>query len=143
MFLGQYEHSVDEKGRMTIPAKFREQLDGGAFVTQGFDRNLMVLTKETFDRLYNRVNQMSMTDPTVRQLRRLIFSNASQVEIDKSGRLLFPQFLRDTASLQGTTMIVGVGEYFEIWSPELWTNQLDQIKDADSERFATLDLSLR
>ena len=92
MFLGRYDHTIDEKGRLTIPVRYRELLVEGAFVTQGFDRNLMVLTPSAFDQVYAYINQISMTDPDARQLKRLIFSSAERVEVDKVGRILIPQY---------------------------------------------------
>jgi len=94
MFLGQYQHSLDEKGRLTIPAAFRDALGEGAFVSQGFDRNLMVMGAAYFQQVYERINAMSITDPAARLLRRLILSSAYQVEVDKAGRILLPQNLR-------------------------------------------------
>lgn len=143
MFLGQFRHSIDAKGRMTIPARFRELLQDGAFLTQGFDRNLMVLTTSSFDVIYQRVNQLSMTDQTARQLKRLIFSSAVPVEVDNAGRMLIPQFLRDVSALESEATIVGVGNYFEIWASESWQEQIDLIGDtgANAQRFSALDLS--
>jgi len=146
MFLGQYEHSIDDKGRLTIPARFRELLTAeGAYVTQGFDRNLMVITTSAFEELYQRVNQMSMTDLNARLLKRLIFSSADRVEVDKAGRILIPQFLRQAIGLNGDVIIVGVGDYFEIWSRDLWSEQQSLLQDVDAtaKRFAALDLSVR
>ena len=90
MFLGQYRHNLDNKGRLTIPARFRELLSDGAYITQGFDKNLMVLTAPTFEFISQRVNQMSITDPTARELKRLLFSTADRVEPDSNGRILIP-----------------------------------------------------
>jgi MraZ protein len=145
MFLGRYDHNIDEKGRLTIPARFRELLENGAYVTQGFDRNLMVITAPSFDLISARVNKMSMTDPTTRQLKRLIFSSAERCEIDRAGRMLLPQFLREAARLNGEAIIIGAGDYFEIWSPELWSQQNEMLQDADAnaQRFAALDLSIQ
>jgi MraZ protein len=142
MFFGQYEHSIDDKGRLTIPSRYRDLLQDGAYITQGFDQNLMVLTATTFDRISNRVSQMSMTDPTARQLRRLIFSNADRVEVDRAGRILIPQFLRASAQLDGAAVMVGVGEYIEIWSLSRWQEQNSSLQDgeANAQRFAALDL---
>lgn len=142
MFLGQYHHNIDSKGRLTIPARFRELLDVGAYISQGFDRSLMVLTAPSFESISHRVNQMSMTDPAVRQLRRLIFSTADRLEVDRAGRILIPQFLRETAKLDGEAVVVGVGNYFEIWSPDVWEQQLSQLKDTDAnaQRFSAFDL---
>jgi len=145
MFLGQYEHAIDEKGRLTIPARFREALANGAYVLQGFDHNLIVLDSPSFESIYARVNQMSMTDPTARQLKRFIFSTAERVEIDRAGRMLLPSFLRDSAQLDGSAVVVGVGDYLEIWSPEVWARQKDLLQDVDAnaQRFAAFELPIR
>jgi MraZ protein len=145
MFLGRYEHAIDEKGRITIPVRYRELLANGAYVTQGFDKNLMVLAAPTFEHMYNNVNQMSMTDPTARQLKRLIFSSAERCDIDRAGRMLLPLFLREAAVLDGTAVIVGAGDYFEIWSPHNWSQQNELLQDteANTQRFAALNLPIR
>ena len=142
MFLSQYRHSIDTKGRLTIPANFRELVSKGAYVTQGFDGNLRVLTAESFELLYDQVSKMSFTNPTVRRLSRLLFSSAAQVEPDKNGRILIPQFLRDAAGLEGEAIIVGAGKYFEIWSPERWEAQATHLsaEDLNVEEFASLEL---
>lgn len=144
MFLGQYRHNIDEKGRLTIPARFRDLLAAeGAYVLQGFDNNLMVLTVPTFEAISKRVSQMSLTDPSARLLKRLIFSTADRVEVDRAGRILIPQFLRRSAGLDGEAILVGVGDYFEIWAPSVWEQQVDQLQDveANAQRFMTLELS--
>ncbi len=145
MFLGQYQHTIDNKGRLTIPSRYRELLIAdGAYVTQGFDRNLMVLTVPAFERVSQRVNQLSLTDPASRLLKRLIFSSAERVDIDKAGRILIPDFLRQTAELETEVVVAGAGSYFEIWSPNNWSGQAAKLQDADanSQRFAVLDLSI-
>jgi MraZ protein len=142
MFLGQYQHAIDEKGRMIIPARFRDGLDGALYLTQGFDQNLRVLPEKIFTSIYERVTEMSTTNPAARQLRRLLFSTAQQADIDSSGRILIPKYLREVAELEGEAVIVGVGEALEIWSPEAWKIQNEQLQDAgaNAERFAALDV---
>ena len=142
MFLGQYRHTIDNKGRLTIPARYRELLVEGAYVIQGFDQNLMVLTPSAFNSVSRHVSQMSMTDPTARQLKRLLFSTGDKVEVDRSGRILIQQFLREVASLDSEAIVVGVGDYFEIWAPEVWEQQATLIKDVDAnaQRFVAFDL---
>lgn len=143
MFLGQYRHTLDSKDRLTVPARYRELLEGGAFVLQGFDRNLMVMTDAAFDTIRKRVQGMSLTDPMTRLLRRLVFSTADRVDLDKSGRILIPQFLRESAQLQTDVVLVGAGDYFEIWASEPWADQNTQLQDAEAnaQRFAALDLA--
>jgi MraZ protein len=142
-FLGQYQHSFDDKNRLTIPARFRDLLAEGAFITQGFDRNLMVTTTTAFEQVYSRLNALNMADQNARLMRRLILGSAFQVEIDKSGRILIPQNLRQFATLEGEVVLVGQGDYFEVWAPKLWQEQLDKLQDteANNQRFATLNLS--
>jgi MraZ protein len=143
MFLGQYQHNLDDKGRLMIPARFRELLVGGAYVTQGFDRCLMVMTSSYFEEVYRRINAMNLADPTARMLRRLLLANAYPVEVDKVGRVLLPATLRQAALLDGDAIVAGQGDYFEVWSPAEWSQQMEQLEDTDAnnQRFAALDLS--
>jgi MraZ protein len=145
MFLNQYQHSFDDKGRLTIPAKFRELPAEGAFVVQGLDRNLMVLPPAVFKVLYDRLMAMNLADPTARLLRRIIMGNAQQVLPDGSSRILLSQNLRDYANLKNNVIFVGQGDYFEIWSPDLWKEQEVLVFDAETnaQRFAALDLKTR
>ena len=143
MFLGQFQHNLDEKGRLMIPARYRELLAAGAFITQGFDKCLMVMTDLYFRQVYERINAMNLADPTARLLRRLILSNAYPVEVDKVGRILLPQNLRQALALDGEAIVAGQGEYFEVWNPADWNEQMDQLQDIETnnQRFATLNLS--
>ncbi len=145
MFLNQYHHSFDDKGRLTIPAKFRELPVEGAFVVQGLDRNLMVLPPAVFQILYDRLMTMSLTDPAARLLRHIVLGNALQVVPDGSGRILLSQNLRDYADLQKDVVFVGQGDYFEIWATGPWQEQQNQINDAatNAQRFSALDLKTR
>jgi MraZ protein len=144
MFLGQYEHSIDEKGRLTIPSRYREELSSGALVlTTGFEESLIALTPELFTIVSNQIRSKPITNPTSRQFRRYFFANAQELEIDKNGRILLPAFLRETANLKENAILVGNGEYFELWSPENWGLQLSILNDSDAneQRFSALDLT--
>lgn len=145
MFLGEYRHSIDNKDRLTIPARYRELLDEGAYILRGLDNNLMVLTTKAFEAISKRIFQMSMTDPLARKLRRLIIGSASRIEIDKVGRILIPEFLCQKAGItcEHEAVLVGQGNYFEIWSSEEWALQQQALDEAEAnnERFKVLDLS--
>jgi len=143
MFLGQFQHNLDEKGRLMIPARYRELLAAGAFITQGFDKCLMVMTDVHFKEVYDRINAMNLADQNARLLRRLILSNAYAVEIDRVGRILVPGNLRQVIRLESEAIVAGQGEYFEVWNPADWNEQMDQLQDIETnnQRFATLDLS--
>ena len=144
MFLGQFQHNLDDKGRLMIPARYRDLLAAGAFITQGFDKCLMVMTDDYFKQVYDRINTMNLADPTARMLRRLILSNAYPVEVDKVGRILVPQNLRVFLGIEnGELTVAGQGDYFEVWTPAEWKTQMDKLQDveANEQRFSTLDLS--
>lgn len=144
MFLGRFYHTLDDKGRLTIPARFRDLLlPDGAYVMQGFDENLWVFPTAAFEALSREVNQKSITDPNSRLLRRLVFSTADRLELDRAGRILIPQFLRQAARLETDVVVVGAGRYFEIWSPAAWELQDEQLQDAqaNAHRFAAFDLT--
>jgi len=127
-----------------IPARYRDALGNGVYVTLGFDQNLIVLTEEHFANLSERARNMSLTDPTARMLKRLLFSHAEWVEIDRAGRILIPQWLRKTVGLNGKVMVVGMGDYFEIWPLEHWEQHRQILEDpaANAQRFASLELPL-
>ena len=119
-FIGRYLHTIDEKGRLTFPASYRDLLGERPFILNGFDQNLLVMDANRFQLLYDRINAMNMGDANTRQLRRLIFSNASQIEFDKSGRFIIPQVLREIAHVDGTALIVGIGKDIEVWNPDAY-----------------------
>lgn len=127
-----------------IPSRFRDLLAGnGAYITQGFDKCLMVMTETYFKQVYERIEAMNLADPTARLLRRLILANAYPVEVDKVGRILVPQNLRTFLQLEGEAVVAGQGDYFEVWKPVYWDEQMAQLQDveANNARFSTLDLS--
>jgi len=144
MFLGQFRHNLDDKGRLTVPARYREDLlSDGAYVMLGLDHNLLLLTSPQFAQVSQRLNSMNLADPNARAIRRLIFSTAEQVELDKAGRILISQNLRNLASIDTEAVMVGTGNSIEIWSPGLWDAQMKLLEDAEANatRFAALDLS--
>ncbi|MFP3854200.1 MAG: division/cell wall cluster transcriptional repressor MraZ [Anaerolineales bacterium] len=143
MFLGQFIHSVDDKGRITVPVRFRQALSDGAFVTQGFERNLMVYTTESFVTLARSAKSLTTTNPEARAIRRVIFGGATEVDVDSQGRILIPGFLREYAQLEDEAAIVGAGEYFEIWNADIWQKELEAVTDpeANAQRFSDFDLT--
>jgi len=144
MFLNQYEHSIDDKGRITIPARYRDQLQGGAFLTKGFDQNLTIYPSARFNAFLERLNHMNSMDPAIRSLKRWFLANAAEIEFDRAGRFIIPQNLRDEAGLNGAAVVVGIGEEIEIWSPTNWKVQNERVADTEfkEKQFASLDLSI-
>ncbi|MBI5830055.1 MAG: division/cell wall cluster transcriptional repressor MraZ [Chloroflexi bacterium] len=143
MFLGEYLHSFDDKSRLTIPAKFRDELAAGCVVTRGFEKHLIIYTSDAFSKLTRQAQTLSPTDPETRILHRLIFSGASEAQPDKSGRVLVPPFLRVYADLDTEASVIGVGERIEVWGKAGWEDQLKVLNDPEtnSRRFAALNLA--
>lgn len=145
MFFGQFAHSIDPKGRITIPANFREQTLDGVFVTEGFDQNLSVYSKPHFEHIAANLARTSITNARSRELRRKIFSNSAELSYDSAGRILVPARLREMANIKGTVVIVGIGDSFELWSEEDWKAQEAKLNDpeADSSRWEAFNISTR
>jgi MraZ protein len=120
VFLGEFEHTIDDKGRVAIPARFRELLGEGFVVTRGFDTCLQAFPSAHWDELRAKVERLPISSPDVRNLRRLLFSAAADVDIDRQGRGLIPQNLREYAGLAESVIVTGMGNYFELWSAERW-----------------------
>ncbi len=131
MFLGEYEHSVDTKGRIAVPAKFRNQLEGGLVVTRGFERCLQVYPMEQWQTLSERVSSLSLGAAEARQLRRLLFSSAFDTEVDKQGRIVLPSGLREYAGIGEMAVVAGMNTYFEIWSQTDWEAAMATLDNAD------------
>ena len=145
MFLGKYSSRLDKYNRLSTPFQFREELSNRSYITQGFDRNLLVLTRDAFQEIYRRVVSLNIADPLARVLLRLILGTAHEVHMDKNGHLPIPDELKEFANLHEDILLVGQGDYFEIWSADLWNNQETQLKDADtnSSRFSKLTVATR
>jgi MraZ protein len=120
MFLGEFRHTIDDKGRLTIPAKFRGMLAAGMVITRGFDRNLMAFSLEGWEALAERVRALPMSDPTARELRRRVFSGAMDLTPDRQGRVLLPSYLREFAHIDTDVVITGMHDHLEIWNAEAW-----------------------
>ncbi len=145
MFFGKFSRTLDAKGRFSVPSNFKGSLAGRAYVTQGFDRNLQVLTSEAFQEIYRTVASLNIANPLARLLLRLILGSAHVSEVDSSGQLIIPEELKEFANLHSDVFLIGQGEYFEIWSPEAWDRQEAQIRDAElnSTRFSALTITAR
>lgn len=115
MFYGRSAYNIDKKGRMTVPSKYRDEAPDGVVVTKGLDGNLMAFAKEAFEIFAESMNSISVTDPNLRSFRREILGNSAELTYDSAGRILIPLHLRKLARIEENVMIIGSGEYFEIW----------------------------
>jgi MraZ protein len=141
MFLGEYTHVIDDKGRLTIPAKYRALVAQGLVVTRGFDQNLMLFPLDGWEDLAARIAQRPLSDESVRAFRRRVFSGAVDLSPDRQGRILLPQYLRDFAGINGEVVIAGMFNYMEIWGVEAWQNVRTSIEDNnDADRWVDLGI---
>jgi MraZ protein len=144
MLFGKYVLPLSEKSELTLPAKFREPMSKTAYVTQGFDRNLFLLSTEAFNTISSHVNSTSISDPLSRLLRRLFLGGATEIAVDELGHIALPEELCEYAGLGKEIMVVGQGEYLEIWSSVLWQKQKESMNDhdANTNRFEKFDIPL-
>lgn len=143
MFLGEFEHSIDDKGRVAIPARFREDLAEGMVLTRGFDQCLQAFPRQVWQQLAQKVSSLSLGSPEARNLRRILFSNAAEVEVDRQGRILVPQNLREYAGLAEQVVITGMDTFFELWSADRWRAVMDELDASGSgiaEQLAALGI---
>ncbi len=120
MFTGEYRHSVDGKGRLAVPARFRTQLQSGAVVSRWLDKCLAIHTQAGWASLSDKVAALPITDPTSRRFQRFVFAGAVEAELDGQGRLLLPAYLRETLRLANEAVVVGSRDHAEIWAPADW-----------------------
>ena len=141
MFLGEFTHTIDDKGRLTIPAKFRGELAEGLVVTRGFDQNLMLFTMEGWRELAGKIAERPLADEDVRAFRRRVFSGAIDLEPDRQGRILLPPYLREFAAIDGDVIIAGMYNYVELWNPEAWQAVRSVVDDSsDAARWGDLGI---
>jgi MraZ protein len=143
MLFGQHPIPLDDQNRLTLPERFRSRFGRGLVVTQGFDRNLLLLSEEAFQEISGRLRTMNLADPLARQLMRMLLGSAAELELDASGQVGIPARLCEFAGLDEQAVLVGQGGYLEIWSPALWKAQETRLQDAESnaDRFAGLTLA--
>lgn len=127
MFSGEYEHSIDAKGRVIMPLKFRESLGNVFYITKGLDHNLLVYSKDAWQNFYEKLSKLPMADKNARGFSRLFLSGAVECEADKQGRVLLPATLRNYAGITKNTTIIGNGDKIEIWSTENWNDYLNDL----------------
>lgn len=135
MFMGEYSHTIDAKGRIIVPAKFRESLGDNIVVTKGLDNCLFVYTSEDWRKFEEKLRTLPLTNKDARKFTRFFLAGAAEMEIDKQGRILIPSVLREFVALEKDVVLVGVGSRIEIWDKARW-NESISIYDDDMEEVA-------
>ncbi|MBU1177773.1 division/cell wall cluster transcriptional repressor MraZ [Patescibacteria group bacterium] len=120
MFIGEYSHTIDQKGRIAIPVKFRSQLRVGAIVTRGLDNCLFLYSRKDWDKLAAKLSQLPISQANTRAFSRLMLAGAMDVKLDTQGRIILPDYLRKFAFLRRKTVITGLLNRLEIWDKQKW-----------------------
>jgi MraZ protein len=141
MLLGEYEHTIDDKNRLTLPAKFRSAFDGGLVLTRGIERCLSAYPRsEWAATVASRLQELDPLSREGRLMRRYFFSGAAEAELDKQGRVMVPSSLSDYAGLGKEVVVAGIRDHLEIWDRASWRAHLDEIEGSAedvAERLAT------
>ncbi len=133
--MGEYAHNIDRKGRLIMPAKFREDLGEHVVVNRGLDGCLYVYTSSQWEAVYKKLSTLPSTNKDARMFQRMMLSKAAEVDLDSQGRILIPRTLIDLAGLEKECLIVGMANHLEIWSKERWT-QLEEEQSGSFEEAA-------
>lgn len=121
LFLGEYAHALDDRGRVTLPRKIRQEIeDREVVLAKGFDPCIFGFDKGSWEREAAKHLEAPVTDEKARNLRRYLFAGAQKVEVDKLGRILLPAQLKEYASIRGEVAVIGAGDHFEIWDKSHW-----------------------
>lgn len=135
MFIGQFEHHLEEKGRLSIPKKFRSQLADGSVIARGLDGCLFLYPKSRWEQLINKLSQLPLTRSDARSFTRVLSYQAGEVDIDRLGRILIPEYLRQYAALKDTCIVAGAIDRAEIWAQDRFTTYSHKINQ-DAETIA-------
>jgi len=135
MFIGEYQHSVDDKGRLAVPVKFRGDLSKGAVVTRGIDNCLFLYPQKDWEELAKKLSQLPISKSNTRAFGRLMLAGAMDCEIDKQGRIILPDYLRKYASISKKVIVAGLYNRLEIWDEEAW-NKYKAGTEKDSSEIA-------
>lgn len=125
MFVGKYNNSIDDKYRLIIPAKFREELGSSCVVAKSLDRCLTIYTVDEWQKFADKLDELPMSNPAARKVKRHFSSSAADCDIDKQGRMTIPQELREYARIEKDLITVGSNKVIEVWGKEQWNSELD------------------
>jgi MraZ protein len=133
MFIGEYKHTLDEKGRIAIPIKFRKALAKGAVVTRGLDTSLFLFPKEEWDKLASKLASLPVGQSNSRAFARLMLAGAMDAALDKQGRVVVPEYLRSYAAMKKNIVVAGLFNRLELWDEVKWESYKKKVEsDADS-----------
>jgi MraZ protein len=129
VFFGEYEYTIDQKGRVTIPPKFREAFKGGIVLSRGYDKCITACTVSEWDKRAEQMSRLPMTQSKARRLNRATFSSAFSLDLDGQGRIILPAPLRDYAGIANEVVVAGVRDSLEIWSKQAWAQEQEMMSE--------------
>ncbi len=133
MFIGEYTHTIDEKGRLAIPVRFRARLASGAVVTRGLDNCLFLYPREEWDVMAKKLATLPITQADARAFTRLMLAGAMDVDIDKQGRVVLPGYLRQYAGLNNNAILAGLYNRIEIWNEAAWRHYQENAEQQSND----------
>lgn len=133
MFIGEYQHTIDDKGRMAIPSKMRRDIGSGAVITRGIDNCLWLFPKKQWQELAEKLASLPITDTNSRAFSRLMLAGAMEVEFDSQGRALLPAYLKSYAGLKKNAIVAGLFNRLEIWNADKWSEYKNKIEKATDQ----------
>lgn len=133
MFIGEYKHNLDEKGRLAIPSKFRLNLKKGAIVTRGIDNCLFLYTQQEWDKLAEKLSALPVSQLKARAFARLMLAGAMDVKLDNQGRIILPEYLRSFAGMKKQVIVAGLYNRLELWDEFLWEKYKKQNEKNSAE----------
>lgn len=133
MFMGEYQHNIDAKGRMIVPAKFREGLGESFVLTRGLDKCLFAYPMEEWKILEEKLKKLPLTKKDARSFTRFFFSGAVECEVDKQGRINIPQTLRNYSKIEKECVVIGVSGRVEVWAKEIWEDYFTESEESFAE----------
>ncbi len=133
MFIGEYSHNLDAKGRIIIPSRFRDELHASFILTRGLDGCLTIYSLEQWNKIFEQINKLPTTKKAVRQYTRVLTSNACECQLDNQGRILIPNNLAAPVGIKKECVIVGANDHIEIWDKQTWENYFEEANESFEE----------
>jgi MraZ protein len=141
LLLGLYPSILETDNRLTLPDGVHDEYKDGLYITRGFDQNIMLLTMQAFEMIYDKVTSLNLTDPVARLLLRMMLSSAYQAESTSDGKITISDPLMQFANLGREAVLVGQGDFMELWSSDAWKKQEERLLNVDADQFAALDIA--
>lgn len=133
MFIGEYQHNLDAKGRIIIPSKFRDELNATFFLTRGLDGCLTIYSNEQWEKMFVEVNKLPTTKKAARQYVRMLTSTATECSLDNQGRIQIPQFLSQPVNITKECVVIGANDHIEIWDKATWDSYYEDASNSFEE----------